>query len=231
MFKNMLSPLTRALVGISDSRFSVVSDTTNRLNSSRDIGWNTRLKSVRRKGLCSSVSATAFERNEHSHAIITITGLDLAGADEIKRLEDAGYRVSDYAKSCFKGTEADDYDKNHRLVAGQVHKIALVPGKEIVRDSSRTTATLRKLGEKYGYGKPLAGHIPRIRESVSDKQMEEMGFWYIASLHEPIKDSDDYPRVLNALRLDDGRWINAHWDNPYNLWFDFGAFAFPVSVN
>ena len=231
MFKNALGPLTRTLVDISESRFGVVADVANRLNSGRGTGWDTRFRAARRKGFSSSVPASAFARNEYGHVIITITGLNLTGADEIKRLEEAGYRVGDYAKSCFASTETDDYDKNHRLVAGQTHKIALVLGKEIARDCDRTTTALRKLGEKYGYGKPLAGHVPRIRESVSDKQMEEMDIGYIASLHEPIKDSDDYPRVLNALRLDDGRWINAHWDNPYNLWFDFGAFAFPVSVN
>ena len=223
--------LTRALVGTPDSRFGVVTDIANRLNSGRGDGWNTRFKAVQRKGFSSSVPANTFERNEHGHVVITITGLDLAGAAEIKRLEDAGYCVGDYAKSCFTSTEADDYDKNHRLVAGKVHKIALVPGKEIARDCDRTTAALRKLGQKYGYGKPRAGHVPRIRESVSDKQMEEMGIGYIASLHEPIKDFGDYPRVLNARRLDGGRWVDAHWDNPYNMWFDFGAFAFPVPVS
>ena len=231
MFKNMLNPLTRALVGVPDSRFGIVTGIANRLNSGRSEGWDTRFGAAQRKGLSSSVPATTFERNEHGHVIITITGLDLTGADEIKRLEDAGYCVGDCAKSCFKSTETNDYDRNHRLVAGKVHKIALVPGKEIARDSDRTTAALRKLGKKYGYGKPLAGHIPRICESVSYEQMEDMNIRYIASLHEPIKDSCGNPRVLNARRLDGGRWVNAHWDNPYNIWFDFGAFAFPVSVN
>jgi hypothetical protein len=226
MPKDMFGSLTRALVGIPDSRFGVVADAANHLSSGRGDGWSTRF-TVRRK-FSSSVPASAFARNEYGHVIITITGLNLTGADEIKRLEEAGYRVGDYAKSCFASTETDDYDKNHHLVAGQVHKIALIPGKEIARDCDRTTTALRKLGEKYGYGKPLAGHVPRIRESVSDKQMEEMGIWYIASLHEPIKNSNDCPRVLNARR---GRWVNAYWDNPYNLWFDFGAFAFPVPAN
>ena len=170
----------------------------------------------------------AFERNEHGHIIITFAGLDLTGADEIKRLEETGYRVGDYAKSCFTSAADDGYDKNHRLVAGQLYKVALVPGKEIEHDSDRTTANLRKLGEKYGYGKPLGGHIPRIRESVSDKQMEEMGFDYIAGLHDPIKDSDGRPDVLCADRSDGGRWVDACWDSPGAQWLGSGAFAFPV---
>lgn len=173
----------------------------------------------------------AFERNEHGHTIVTLTGLDLVGADEIKKLNDAGYRVGDYAKSCFTSTADDSYDKNHRLVPGRSYKIALVPGKEISKDSDRTTVALRKLGEKYGYGKPLGGHIPRIRESISDEQMEEKGFVYIASLHDPIKDAGGRRRVLSAYRDVGGPWVSAYWDNPGGRWCDGGAFAFPVSAS
>lgn len=143
----------------------------------------------------------------------------------------AGYRVGNYAKSCFTSAAADGYDKNHRLVAGQPYKIAIVPGKEIRKDRDRITANLRTLGEKYGYGKPLGGFIPRIREAVSDKQMEDMGVWYIASLHEPIKDSGGSPRVLYANRDDDGPWVNTYWDDPDRQWIDDGAFAFPVPAS
>ena len=173
----------------------------------------------------------AFERNEHGHVIVTFTGLDLTGAQEIERLEAAGYRVGDYAKSCFTSTADDGYDKNHRLVAGQLYKVALVPGKEIERQSDRTTENLRKLGLRYGYGKPLGGHIPRIRESVSDKQMEDMSITYIASLHEPIKDSDGDPSVLHAGRRDDGPWVGACWGFPDFRWSGSGVFAFPVPAS
>src|SRR3989344_2206862 len=80
-----------------------------------------------------------FERNQHGHIVVTVTGLDLTGAQEIERLEVAGYRVSNYAKSCFTSTTPDSYDANHRLVAGQTYRFALMPTKEIERDSDRTT--------------------------------------------------------------------------------------------
>lgn len=170
-----------------------------------------------------------FERNEHGHIVFIVTGLALTGVEEIERLESIGYRVSDYAKQCFMSTKSDSYNKKHRLVAGQSYKIALMPGREIEKDSDRTTTNLRKLGmEKYGYGEPLGGHLPRIRETVSDKQMEEMEFQYISTLHEPIKDSDGGPIVLSADRDDGGRWVSACWDDPGARWRDGGAFAFPV---
>jgi hypothetical protein len=172
-----------------------------------------------------------FERNSNGHIVITFAGLDLTGAEEIARLEAARYRVGDYAKSCFKSTNPDSYDANHRLVAGQTYKVALVLGKEIERNSDRTTANLRKLGEKYGYGKPLAGLIPRIRETVSDEMMKEMEIWYIASLHDTIKDSDGRPFVLSANRSGDGQWVFAYWGGPGRQWGGDGAFAFPVSTS
>jgi len=171
----------------------------------------------------------AFERNEHGHIIVTVTGLDLTGVQEIERLEAAGYVLSNWAKSCLLSTKKDSYDKKHRLVANQLYKVALMPGKEIP-DANRTADALRKRGmEKYGYGKPQGGLIPRIRESVSDKQMEEMdGAWYIAGLHDPIEDSGGNPGVLLANRGGGGRRLGAGWGGPGNPWNDDGLFAFPV---
>jgi hypothetical protein len=162
--------------------------------------------------------------NEHGHIVLTVVGLDLTGEREIQRLTAAGFRLTDWAKSRLQSTK---YDKEHRLADGVRYKIALMPTREITRDSDRTTDALRNRGiELYGYGKPLAGITPRIRESVSDKQMEKMGFSYIAVPHDPIKDSDGTPGVLNADRYDVGRGLGAFWDCPDFRWYDDGAFAF-----
>lgn len=169
-----------------------------------------------------------FERNEHGHIVLTVTGLDLTGEQEIERLEAAGFRISDSASSCLTSTKKDGYDKNSRLVTGQRYKVALMPTREIERNADRTTDVLCTRGlERYGYEKPLVGIVPRICESVSDKQMEEMGFWYIAAPHDTIKDSGGGSLVLNADRV----WLYADWDRPGNLWNAFGAFAFLVPAS
>lgn len=174
----------------------------------------------------------ALERNEHGHVVLTFTGLDLTGAGEIEHLESANYRVGGIAKSCFLSTKEDSYDKNHRLVAGRIYKVALMPGKEIEHEQDRTTANLRKRGTKhYGYGKPLAGLIPRVREVLSDKQMEELGIWYAAALHDSITDSGGDSLVLFTHRLGVGQWVGAGWDGPGLRWYDYGAFVFPVSAS
>jgi hypothetical protein len=233
MSKDMLGPVTRALVGVPQGRLNIIADVANRLNSEKGAEWEKLLKQVVKTGLPTAKPevVTEFERNEHGHIVLTITGRALSGAEEIERLVSAGYRVGDYAKQCLTSTKGDGYDRNHLLEDGREYKVVLVPHKEIERDSDRTTANLRKLGEKYGYGKPLAGSTPRIRESVSDKQMEEMGIWYIVVLHDPIKDADGDPELLGADRNGDGRWLHGCWDRPGSQWGVEGASAFVVPAS
>lgn len=172
-----------------------------------------------------------FERNEHGHVVLTFVGLDLTGAQEIERLVAQQYIVGDFAKSCFLSTNEDSYDLHHCLVAGQEYKVALIPNKEIESDSDRTTDALRKRGmEHYGYGKPLGGVIPRVREVLSDKQMEELGIFYAVALHDPIIDAVGGPNVLGASRNGGGHKVNAFWNGPNNQWVDGGACVFPVSA-
>ena len=167
-----------------------------------------------------------FERNEHGHIIISITGLALTGEQEIERLKSA---VSRWTKSCFTSTKKDGYDKCHRLEDGHEYQLVIIPGKEVAQN--RTTTALREYAAGFGYQQALAGVVPRIREAVSDEMMEKMGFWYIAALHDPITDSVAYPRVLDAHRDDDGQWVGALFGFPGRQWRDDGAFAFLVSAS
>ncbi|PIQ91413.1 MAG: hypothetical protein COV70_03835 [Parcubacteria group bacterium CG11_big_fil_rev_8_21_14_0_20_39_22] len=171
-----------------------------------------------------------FERNEHGHIVLTIIGTDHSGAQEIERLTTTRFYISDWAKSCLLSKGDDGYDKKHRLVAGQRYKVALMPTKEIEDDSDRTTEALRKRGiKKYGYGKPLAGIVPRIREVVSNQLMEKMGFRYIAAPHDIITDSGGLPGVIGAYLGDDGSLLFAYCDHPGSRWNVGGAFAFLAS--
>lgn len=185
-------------------------------------GWNALL----RDELEIKAKPLPFPKNEHGHYIIEVTGLNLTGAEEITRLESAGFRIGDYAKSMLTSTNPDSYDANHRLEDEQVYRVVIVPGKEVKKN--RTTANLQAYGSQFGYQKPLAGIQPRIREAVSDKQLKEMGIYYIASLHETINDSDGDPDVLDSNRDVGGRWLDRCWDTPDGEWDGHGAFAFLV---
>jgi hypothetical protein len=165
-----------------------------------------------------------FTKNQHGHYVVTVTGLDLTGAEESSRLESKGFRIGTYARQILTSTKSDSYDRNHRLEAGRKYQVVLVPGREV--RGKRTTADLQAYAKKFGYAVPKAGIIPRVREGISDEQMKEMDIWYIAGLHDPIKDSGGFPSVLDLHRYADGSWLRARWGNPANEWGDGGAFAF-----
>lgn len=57
MSKDMLGPITRALVGIPESRLGVVADIANRLNSEQGEDWHTSFKKLLREGLPQQSSA------------------------------------------------------------------------------------------------------------------------------------------------------------------------------
>jgi hypothetical protein len=170
--------------------------------------------------------ALPLPKNEHGHYIIEVTGRNLTSEAEIELLTAAGFRIGGYAKSMLTSTNPDSYDANHRLEDGKIYKVALVPGREV--KENRTTANRLAYGQSFGYGKPFAGIMPRIRESITDKQMEQMGIWYIVGLHDPIEDSGGYPSVLGSSRNGVGLWLRSGWGGPGSDWGDDGAFAFVV---
>jgi hypothetical protein len=90
------------------------------------------------------VSLDEFETNEHGHIVLTITGLDLTGTQEIRRLKDAGFRVSKSMELCLTSEKYGGYDK-HRLVAHEELVMACcfnppVTGREVHREDGSYAA-------------------------------------------------------------------------------------------
>ena len=169
-----------------------------------------------------------FLKNEHGHYVLAITGLSLTGKQEIVRMRKKSFRVSDYAKQVLTSTDDDSYDANHRLEDGKGYVVVLVPGREITEN--RITANIQKYARGLGYEVPLAGVMPRVRETVSDKQIKQMGVRLITCLHAPIKGTDGVPRILDASCSDGGHWLNAGWDYFDSRWNHRVAFAFLTSA-
>jgi hypothetical protein len=157
-----------------------------------------------------------------------VTGACLTGTQDFEQLKSRGHRIGGWAKSCLFSDGSDSYDQRHRLDEGREYAIALVPTKEITGERTTESARLQML-KRYGYETPPAGVVPRLRALISDALMRDMGFWYIAALHEPIRDSDGEPSVLLLERFVDGAWLDAEADPPGHQWDEFGAFAFLIS--
>jgi len=230
MSKDMLGSVVRATVGVPQGRLELLARIASDLASDNTRGddWHALYVRVREQGL----PIPEFEYNEHGHILLTVTGLNLTGQQEIEQLAEVGFHTNDWAKSCLLSKKKDGYDKIHRLVSGQQYNVALMPTWEIDNIAERTTENLRKRGiEKYGYSKPLAGIAPLVRKTVSDKQMEKMGFMFIATPHNPIKDSDGTMGVLTAYRFNDERRFVTRCGNFDYQWGDSGAFAFLVPAS
>ena len=167
---------------------------------------------------------------ETNRITFTVIGTGLTSAEWITRLESGGHKPSDYAKDILS---KPGYDAKHRLEAGKEYKIVLVRGKEIRKDAERTTANLKALGRRELGDQAVSGLKGElallIREKFTNAELEAMGLWYIAVLHEPIVSSDGSPGVLRAGRSGGGSWVFAYYGNPAYRWRDDGAFAFLAS--
>lgn len=169
-----------------------------------------------------TVSKPTRKWREHDGVIyLSVTSDGTTGPEWIARLGKKGFCVSDYAKSILCSAD-------FKPTSGVTTEIAVLKGM-LFEDNNRITKKIRAEAENRKLTKPNAEVACLIRENFSDEDIEAMGLYWIIAMHEPIKDSDGDPLLLNANRNDDGRWLNADDDNPDIQWLRGDGFAFVVS--
>lgn len=137
-----------------------------------------------------------------------------------QHLEDRGWRISDYARQVLR--RASEAPTN-----GVAYNIVVRPSNKI-SNSDRITKNIRAAADKKGWLKPHWEVACLIRDTFTDKELEDMGLWYIVTMHEPINDSGGGPFLLNSDRDDGGRWLSADYGRPGDFWSGRGGFAFVV---
>lgn len=170
-----------------------------------------------------------FRRNEHGHVVLTITGNDMTGAKELEalKLKIPLDQIYGNMLCCLASNKEDSYDSKHRLDCGSKYNIVLIPGEQVGDGNHRSSEKVCDYAREFGYKIPLAGIIPRIRELVTDDQMKDMGFFYIAGLHQPITNAERLPCVLRAIRnCRNHQWLEFRIDRACDRWVGLGAFAF-----
>lgn len=140
-----------------------------------------------------------------------------------QHLERRGWRIGDYARQVLR--RASEAPTN-----GVTYNIVVLPGKK-VSDSDRITKKIRVVADKKGWLKPHWEVACLIRDTFTDEQLEQMGLWYIVTMHEPIEDFDGDPGLLSSNRSGDGRWLRAYCDGPGVGWDGDGGFAFAELVS
>lgn len=137
-----------------------------------------------------------------------------------QHLERRGWRIGDWARNALRrASEAP--------TSGVPYSIVVRPGKKI-KDNDRITKKIRAHAAKQGWKTPHWEVSCLIRDAFTDEQLEQMGLWYIVTMHEPIEDSGGDPCLLCAYRGGAGRWLGASYVRPGGDWNDCGGFAFVV---
>jgi hypothetical protein len=141
------------------------------------------------------------------------------GPDWIIRTEKKGNRIGDARQLLLSA--------DFQPTTGVVYKVTVLKGK-LFSDEERVTSKIRSEAKKRKLQTPNAEVACLIRENFSDEELEQMGLWYIAVMHESIKDSDGKPRLLDVSRSDGGRWLSSYYGSPDVRWSHAVGFAFVV---
>lgn len=144
-----------------------------------------------------------------------LKSLGLTGQEWLERLEKKKYNIGYYTKDILLSKDWKPLEKDVE------QEIAI-----ITISNTQTTNEIKNMAKELKYEMPHPEIACLIRENISDKEIQEMGLWYIVTMHEPIKDSDGDPLLLSSDRDDDGRWLRAFYDGPGAFWSDDGGFAF-----
>lgn len=208
--------------------FAIAEVPTGKLNAlvkdlMRQMGITDPNEAIRRINSREWVVSESTRKWREQDGIIyfSVTSDSTTGPQWIERLEKKGFRISDYAKSLLR---SDDFKPTN----GVTTEIAVLKGM-LFADNERITRNIRAEADKRKLEKPNAEVACLIRENFSDEEIEAVDLWWIVVMHEPIKDSDGGPGLLDAFRDDDGRWLNACYDRPGRRWFRNFGFAFAVA--
>lgn len=163
---------------------------------------------------------TAWTIDDEGNIHFTLTSNGFTREQWEQHLERRGWRISDYARQVLR--RASEAPTN-----GVTYNIVVRPSKKW-SDSDRITKKIRAAADKKGWLKPHWEVACLIRDTFTDEQLEQMGLWYIVTVHEPIKDSGGGPFLLYSDRYGGGRWLRARYGSPDDYWNDRGGFAFAV---
>lgn len=150
-----------------------------------------------------------------------VTSDGTTGEDWITRLESKNFHVGDDTKQVLRSP-------NFKLTSGLSTEVAVIKGR-LFEDNDRYAAKIRAEADKRKLSKPNAEFACLIREKFTDREIEQMGLWYIIAMHEPINDTYSDPVLLGANRDGDGRWLRAYYEKPDCRYGRVGGFAFAVS--
>lgn len=158
-------------------------------------------------------------------AYLIIIGRGLFGGDWIPILKDKKY----FFKKELENSLSRKYNERQRLSPGVKYKVYILSGDEIEKKQERTTANLKKLAEQKFRLKSFEDTKGEgaflVRLEISNEKMKEMGYEYMATLHESFE--DDYGDcghiVFDHFPKDN---IYLYYEDMNDYWAKKGGFIF-----
>jgi hypothetical protein len=166
---------------------------------------------------CAVVSSASW-REEHGIIYLTVTSDGTTGEEWISRIERKGLRMGRCAKSILCSTAFIP-------TSGTVYRIAVLKG-SLFFDRERRTSNIRTKASKRGFIKPHPEVACLIRDALSDNDINAMGLWHIVAMHDPIRDYNGNPYLLDAYRVGIGCWLDACRISTDGMWGRDYGFAF-----
>jgi hypothetical protein len=162
---------------------------------------------------------TAWTVNDQGNIHFMVTSNGFTRERWKQHLESRGSRFTDWVRTLCRESEAPTNGVAYHIVIRLGSKIA---------SHNRITKEIRAYAADKGWKTPHWEVAYLIRDLFTDQQLEQMGLWYIITMHEPIKDAVNVPYLLGPNRHNDGSWLDARNGQPDYVWCNNGGFAFEV---
>jgi hypothetical protein len=197
---------------------SVVESLPKELDENLMQGWieNPKgLQKVLREALCPPAEEKKwFEKDGMIYFTVTSNGK--SGKEWIEHFEFRRIKMNDRTRRILLKIKASKKSTTFQIV--------VIKGK-----LNRITLNIRTEADKRKFEKPNAEVACLIRDMFTDGEINMMGLMWIATMHEPIKDSDGDPIILGTGCYDSDSWLLANLDEPGSEWHREGGFAFVAS--
>ena len=125
----------------------------------------------------------------------------------VASIESKGRKVSDTAKTVIA--------KKFEATTGVTYNFVGIRGDEFRTDRDRTTNKVFAEADRRTYRKPTVEAGLLLWEKYG---LDELGARYVAIFHEPVRDADDCPRVLECIRYGSEVWLDAWRASPGRVW-------------
>jgi hypothetical protein len=143
------------------------------------------------------------------------------GEEWIKRLEKRGIQLTQAAKDLL-------LSDNFKPTTGVIYTIAILKSDLFVEGDSTTENVICE-ALKRKMVTPNLEVACLLREMFWDKEIEEMGFYWVTIFHKPFEDNDGSLNFLSTDRDSDGVWLSVRCDKFNFGWGSHRGFVFEVS--